>query len=232
MSKKSDATTIRFAVGSRLQPMSAPWRLWTNRSDIYMGVRMMLGHQKWSLHESGIWASAFTSESGASLPDESRPHRTWHRPEEFQPGWTLSPVISVPWVPWHADFAAISAYRAETVWTPGPSPGEKVTLSILIAGSDRHITDITEVLDSEERILGSLPLKNGERVWLRARKSSMQASEVQGVMSVQREAIGFGASSLDGIEPWLVWETTTAPPHQLPMLIHFPLGRHHFVKTG
>lgn len=114
------------------------------------------------------------------------------------------------WVAWHADFAAISAYRAETVWTPGPSPGEKVTLSILISGSDRTTNDITEVLGTEERILGSLPLKNGERVWLRARKSLMQASEIQGVMSVQREAIGFGASSLDGIEPWMVWETTTA----------------------
>src|SRR6266508_4520912 len=53
---------VRFAVGSPSGPRASVWRLWTQRSDVYMAVRSIGGIQKVSLHEDGNCFLAFTRE--------------------------------------------------------------------------------------------------------------------------------------------------------------------------
>jgi hypothetical protein len=47
---------IRVVVGEPGK-QSGAWKIWAgpNKSDVYLGLRAVLGHQKWSLHESGDW---------------------------------------------------------------------------------------------------------------------------------------------------------------------------------
>jgi hypothetical protein len=76
-------------------------------------------------------------------------------------------------------------------------------------------------------IVGSLPLSNGETVWLQARQAGISSDERKGIASVEREYQGFQVSGdLNAIDPWGVWITTS--PQGPPFLAQFPLGRHHF----
>lgn len=63
---------VRFAIG---QPglRSSVWRVWAGRksSDVYIAAREAAGVQKFSLHESGRWRYAYTSEAvGEQIPED------------------------------------------------------------------------------------------------------------------------------------------------------------------
>ena len=77
--------TLRFAAGSPERPNSGVWRLWSHGSDAYLAARITAHLFKLSMHKSGDWISAFTSQSGVIVDKEtrSRRHRTWSRPPEF-----------------------------------------------------------------------------------------------------------------------------------------------------
>ena len=59
--------TIRVVVGEPGR-QSGVWRIWATRntSDAYIGVRAILGYQKWSLHESGDWRCQWINVKGQS----------------------------------------------------------------------------------------------------------------------------------------------------------------------
>jgi hypothetical protein len=76
-------------------------------------------------------------------------------------------------------------------------------------------------------VVGSLPLANGETVWLQARQAGISSDERNGIASVEREYQGFQVGGeLRGIDPWGIWITTS--PAGPPLMVQFPLGRHHF----
>jgi hypothetical protein len=56
--------TLRFAAGSPERPNSGVWRLWSHGSDTYLAARIAAHLFKLSMHKSGQWISAFTSQSG------------------------------------------------------------------------------------------------------------------------------------------------------------------------
>jgi hypothetical protein len=67
--------TLRFAAGSPERPNSAVWRLWTHGSDTYLAARIAAHLFKVSMHKSGEWISAFTSQSGVVVDRETGSRR-------------------------------------------------------------------------------------------------------------------------------------------------------------
>jgi hypothetical protein len=90
--------------------------------------------------------------------------------------------------------------------------------------------EINSVSQPGDLIVGSLPLANGETVWVQAREAAMSPDEQDRFASIERQYMGFGASDLDSIEPWALW-LTGSPELGTPLLIEFPLGRRHFQGT-
>jgi hypothetical protein len=64
----SAPSSIWFAAGSPEAPASSIWKLWHHREKVYLGTRSMLGFIKLSLHSSGNWRVAWTTESGLVAP--------------------------------------------------------------------------------------------------------------------------------------------------------------------
>jgi hypothetical protein len=58
--------TIRVVVGEPGR-QSGVWRIWAppTKFDVYIGVRAILGYQKWSLYETGDWRHAWLTDEKA-----------------------------------------------------------------------------------------------------------------------------------------------------------------------
>ncbi len=225
--------TLRFAAGSPERRNSGVWRLWSHGSDTYLAARIAAHLFKLSMHKSGEWISAFTSQSGVVVDKEtgSRRHRTWVRPPEFTPGWVQGPAVVIPWVKWRGQFQPIGKPPPpDTVWVPGPARKRKLVFNVLFSAATVPADGINSVSQPGDWIVGSLPLSNGETVWLQARQAGISADERKGIASVEREYRGFQVSDLKAIDPWGIWITTS--PQGPPLLVQFPLGRHHFQATG
>ncbi len=223
--------TLRFAAGSPERPRSAVWRLWVHGSDAYLGARVMLSVYKLSMHKSGKWISAFTKESGTVLQDaSSRRHHVWQRPSEFTSGWTLGPVVGIPWVTWRDELEPREEIPSDTVWVPGPKRNKKLQFIVLFSSAAVASDGILQVSMPADRIVGSLPMSNGETVWLQARQTEMSPEENKGIDSAEREFRGFGVSGdLESVHAWGLWIATSNP--DTPILVQFPLGRRHFKGT-
>lgn len=224
--------TLRFAAGSPERPNSGVWRLWTHGSDTYLAARVMARLFKLSMHKSGQWISAFTSESGVVGESGSRRHRTWNRPPEFTPGWVQGPAVLIPWVKWRGQFKPIGQQPPpDTVWVPGPARKRKLLFNVLFSAVTVPADGIKAVSQPGDLIVGSLPLSNGETVWLQARQAGISSDERTGLASVEREYHGFEVNGdLSTIDPWGFWITTS--PQGPPLLVQSPLGRHHFRVTS
>jgi hypothetical protein len=221
--------TLRFAAGSPERPNSATWRLWSHRSDTYLAARTLAHLFKFSMHESGKWIWASTSQSGIVDKETGLRHRrTWTRPPEFTPGWVQGPAVVIPWVKWRGQFQPIGKPPpADTVWVPGPARKRKLVFNILFSAATVPTNGINLVSQPGDVIVGSLPLSNGETVWLQARQAGISSDERKGIASAEREYQGFQVSGdLSKISPWGIWITTS--PAGPPLWVQFPLGRHHF----
>lgn len=223
--------TLRFAAGSPERPNSGVWRLWSHRSDTYLAARDLARLYKFSMHESGQWIWASTSQSGIVDKETGlRRRRTWTRPPEFTPGWVQGPAVAIPWVKWRGQFQLIGQPPPpDTVWVPGPARKRKLVLNVLFSAAAVPTDGINSVSQPGDWIVGSLPLSNGETVWLQARQAGISSDERKGIASVDREYRGVQVSDPHAINPWGIWITTS--PNGPPLLVQFPLGRHHFQAT-
>src|SRR5215218_974411 len=70
--------TLCFAAGSPKRPNSGVWRLWTHGPDTYLAARVAAHLFKLSMHKSGQWISAFTSQSGVVVGKETGSRRQGH----------------------------------------------------------------------------------------------------------------------------------------------------------
>jgi hypothetical protein len=128
--------TIRVIVGEPGR-QSGSWRIWANPNtfDVYIGVRAILGLQKWSLHETGDWRYQWISdEKAASVGKvQNRIIQLWQRPAELgESGWTRGLSIRVR----HQDLVEVATPEkvpAETLWLPPPPEGHMLALHVVIA---------------------------------------------------------------------------------------------------
>jgi hypothetical protein len=226
--------TLRFAAGSAARPSSGVWRLWVRGSDVYLGARVALQWFKLSMHQSGQWISAFTSQSG--IVDEiglRRRHAIWNRPPEFTPGWTQGPSVVIPWVKWSGELRPMMERpTADTLWMPGPSHKKKLSFNILYSSPKVPSGEIESVSQPGDAILGSLPLSNGEKVWVQAHQQLMTLEERRGIDRVQREFPGFKLTrgTHRDVDAWGLWIPKKGSVEGIPLLVQFRLGRHHFER--
>jgi hypothetical protein len=101
MSRKSQH--LRFVVRDENNQRSSAWRLWTEKSDVYLSVRSLAHALKISLHASGQWQLSLTSPYYNQLvqnhdwdTSKSRHLRKWLRPPEYRPGVTIALRIIFP----------------------------------------------------------------------------------------------------------------------------------------
>lgn len=162
--------TLRFAVGERGR-RSSVWRVWANTTthDVYIASRTIAGIQKFSLHASGDWRYAFTSqfmatEAGAAWPD--RVLDRWQRPEPNEHGHILGPVIIVR----AEDVTEMddAALKGEIDWVPAPPAGEAVWIQTVFLQPDRWVS-----LPRGALPVGLLRLANDEGLFVAAEKAAV-----------------------------------------------------------
>lgn len=177
--KKKRKDVIRFSAGSPNHRYSAIWRLWTHGSDVYLGARATLRWLKVSLHESGKWRVAWEQRSGIRAAGSTdRVVLRGERPEEWRPGWTVGPTVIVPWMSTKDPLPLDHLEQLEDVqWFPNARSSNKVMFTVLISGVTASRGDLGTVLREGDRLVGSLPLTNGETVWLSYREDSLTSYE-------------------------------------------------------
>lgn len=129
--------TVRVAVGEP-HKRSSIWYIHANRSasDVYIFAATLGGSQKFSLHQSGAWRYAFTSEfmddeKNVDIVDslEDRVLDEWERPAGAA---VFGPSIRIR----ARDVADVddSALRrpSRVVWLPEPPEGHATTIEILV----------------------------------------------------------------------------------------------------
>lgn len=182
---------VRFAVGDPAGAQSSIWRLWTGRkhSDVYLAARTVAQDVKISLHESGNWRHAFTSEhvSGPSplvSPDQDRAVSKWQRPPEMAPGVTMAFQILVPsseaTVPKQLTGGNPPGSEKATVWVPRAPAGSITHFTVLFTSS--RATAATLPCWPGRRSMGTklvsrIGLPNGETVWVVAHEQRMSESQ-------------------------------------------------------
>ena len=177
MAKKS-RKRVKFAVGSQDSPLSAVWVVSASGSDVYVGARGVMQSIKLSLHRSGRWNLAFTSETGHVSPKTGqRQHVQLRRPAEFRPGWTFGPAILVPGAgsrrlylkppnPWPDD---------DVQWYPRPEGDRKRVFAIYYASSP-ELSFQNEVRGKSEEVF-STQLTNGEVLYVMSWEDGMSKGE-------------------------------------------------------
>lgn len=214
---KADAT-LRVALGSPTEPFSSVWRFWVNRSDVYIAARILAGLFKISLHESGVWVLAFTSESGAVF-ESNRRGMTWRRPPEFAPGWTMGPSISIPRLDNSPLLAKRATDKAPIHWLTPPAVGSARWLTVVFCrccDDDRR-----EIVPGSEDV-GSLELSNGESVWVLGGERPLTDQEKRPIRDVRRPL------KIDVEDPnrvdaaSVIWCTTS--PAGPPLIVEILLG--------
>jgi len=154
-SPSSNRSTVRFAVGKPEGPRSTVWRLWTHKNEVYISAWSLASDVKISLHSSGDWREALTTEHAAKgspfvAPGQDRTIDKWQRPAEFVAGATKAFMIVVPssevTTPRHPE--ANTAFRQKlggkaVVWVPAAPEGYALHGTVHQAGSDgRHATGV------------------------------------------------------------------------------------------
>ena len=216
---------VRFGVGTPDRPYVPVWRIWPQRSDVYLSARDIAGTFKISLHESGEWVTQSTSQSGVKIDGMSRRHTAWRRPAPFADGWVQGPSVVVPAVEWAGELDLRQKVKEsdKVEWFQAPEAGEKLCFMILFA-SNRD-ADIARVsIEGDVYITEPLQLENGEFVWLQVRYVPLGPGEPEHLGAIERKFRVFSATgqpadvSAAGIEVF----------KDQPLVIQFQLGLRHF----
>jgi hypothetical protein len=132
----------------------------------------------------------------------------------------------IPWTKWRGQFDLIEKPPPDTLWVPGPARKRKLAINVLFSAPTVPPDGIKLVSEPGDRIVGSLPLSNGETIWLQARQTGISSDERKIFASVEREFYGFQVTGdVDKVDGWVVWSTLSQ--QGLPLLIQFQLGKHH-----
>jgi hypothetical protein len=96
---------LRFALGTKADPCSSAWRVWTQGDEAYVAFRTAISVAKLSLHANGYWPFRIENKIVE-----------YRRPAPFPPGWTRGPGILIA----HNDLDLRLPYY-------DPRPGDRIT---------------------------------------------------------------------------------------------------------
>jgi len=172
MSKRS-TQSIRFGITDGSGKSAATWNCLTptgvGKSDIYLICRSLKGALHASLHESGLWHIAYSTEFFAENLDaigdrhQGRFIDKWPRPKEIAPGVTLTFRIITPH---SAVNTPIASSNENIVWIPAPPPGQAVEIDILITSPHASLPSWPGKYSMNTKLVGSISLESGDKIWV------------------------------------------------------------------
>jgi hypothetical protein len=158
------AQTIRFASGSPDEAFSCVWRLVATNNDVFIGAsKASMGIFKISLHKSGVWILAATSQSGATFENGNRRAKQWNRPLQHTQGITRGPSVIVPHTYLGSRPLQADEIKKKVLWYSGPPSGEVVEFTMYFVEPG-----IVTQWNSEQTVLAELSLARGNRLVLLA----------------------------------------------------------------
>ena len=166
--------SLRFAIRDDHGRRAATWKLWTEaaggRSEVYLASRSLGRYLKVSLHESGDWHFAYEQRAfearvqGTSPSATDRFIRKWKRPAELAPGLTLAFRVNTPA---SAVTTPIEAgLPAGLIWVPNAPEGMATEIDIFLVKNTTRSTSWPGKTKMGTSLVGSVPLENGETVWV------------------------------------------------------------------
>jgi hypothetical protein len=184
---------IRFAVGEPGDQLSPVWKIWNQKNDVYLTGKFTGSAFKISLHASGVWTVAATSESGIEVQPGNRRMETWHRPTEFEKGWTWGPHIAVPRMA-QVDHAKIDEAQSKDIeWIPKPPENTRATIAVIFAAPEKTLQDVAEISDAGDAYIEAyLELQNLEKMFIRIRNEPLSETDHTNIDYLQSLA-----------EPWI-----------------------------
>jgi hypothetical protein len=219
---------LLFGLGNASEYHSAVWRLWVQGDDVYLAARVQARFLKISLHTSGIWRAAWTTESGLTEKTSGdRVLKRWSRPAEFLPGWTRGISVAIPNTNVKRPFKRIHPPSKKSVhWFPRPSRGGQAHFLTIFAPASAAEKDWTEIGIEGDKVVGILEQKSGGKIFLIYRELTMSNDQRR---EVERDAatlrINYKASS-GSVEPSAEASLTQALTGSdgLPYVLEYPLG--------
>jgi hypothetical protein len=167
-----ERNAIRFCAGTDGGTRSAIWRLWATRNDVYLSFRNLGGVLKVSLHETGDWRMALTSEylqtDDPALIDGGRFFERWDRPAEQSPGVTIAMRLLIPYSAVNIP-PGVQGEPAETRLVP-PPPSDWFTV-VSVAFTNEQMAERWPGRSQGANPIGQLMLPKGEQVWLVAHET-------------------------------------------------------------
>lgn len=186
---------FRFAVGSSTLPRSSLWRVWTSKppkSDVYIAVRHLAGILKISLHESGVWRAAFTSQFAERRfdrdPTESRLIERWKRPGDLSPGVCLAFRIIVPTT--ELRMATVLPQDTNKIrWIPSPGRSNLTEFLVFFTTSQTKVTGWPGKRAMATHFLASHILPSGEILWLVYSYNPVSSEFMKWMSSIKRTTL-------------------------------------------
>jgi len=162
---------VRFAIGSPGGLTSNSWRFWTTSSgDSYLACRDNAQELKVSLHASGRWRMAFTSEARAKNPalvpaGTNRAWEVWQEPLPVLPDTVVAFRLIFP----TSELAVRPEQRTTKQWrdtlfieSAPPDSGKLTVVTVFVTVGDPELRH-----ESEPSLrFASLELNNGRRAQL------------------------------------------------------------------
>jgi len=178
---------LRFCIGKPTGPHSTTWKIWVNRSDVYLSSRTLASHMKVSLHESGECQYSHTSESFAKMGrrNQDRHIQKWKRRSIYpEIGVVHLFRIIIP----STELRLISAEQKEAkdiVWYMAPPIGYGAYIELWLTPVLGRPPEQDEFIND---LLGVLSLANGQHLGVTVRHLKISPQNIRDLAQVLDQA--------------------------------------------
>lgn len=186
---KKDKSAIRFGVRSADRRESSIWKLWTNKSDVYLLGREFRDTVKVSLHESGWCQYSYTSKEAEKLKMQpaERHKDQWKRVPNYEAGFAVVFKIFVP----EEDLREVAwRHNKPIIWIPAPYKGYLTEIA-LVFNSAGMPSGLWPGIDAElpTQLIKAYALPNGEHLWVVYRNYEVKAEMAASFAKGRKEAL-------------------------------------------
>ena len=212
--------SIRFAAGSPAAVFSGIWRLVTQRDDVYLGAsKASMRVLKISLHKSGVWTFAATTQSGMSFENGNRRAKRWTAPNPFAPGLVRGPSIVIPRTSLGSRPMPPDEPHGGVTWIPAPAMGQTAEIVMCFVDPGCALP-----IRQGETVLCDFLLANGRRVVLLASTRPSPSEFLRTVEGLlQRDKVPM--QDLSGyIGGSFLWVTESGDDMKVPLIVDLPVS--------
>jgi len=185
---------------------------------------------KVSLHSSGIWRIAFVEELKRENMETDRLILKWNKPEEIAPGWTPSIAISVSSIQPLRPFGKVAIDDSRITWIAKSAEGKRMIFMILMSTDKMSEVDLRRILNSTDKLVGSIIKKNSEKVWLVYRGEDLSSNEENKIREVMKNTLihlkaGSSEDSTQNSRAILVVSEDAPTNKTQPLILDISLGK-------